>query len=78
MRIAELRKVIRAQPFRPFTLHLADGREFPIDHPEFFLISRNERTLVVADTDGSVEIVDPPLVTSLTIPDGQARSLDDV
>jgi len=37
-------------------------------------ISRNERTVVVADMDGTVEIVDPLLVTSLAVPDGSSQA----
>jgi hypothetical protein len=67
MRIEEIRKVQRAQPFRPFTLHLADGREFQINHPEFLFLGHSERTAIVDDVDGSFEVIDPLLVTSLSV-----------
>jgi len=31
----QIREVVRAQPFRPFIIHLADGRTFDVPHPEF-------------------------------------------
>ena len=74
MRAEEIRRAQRAQPFRPFTLHLADGREFLIDHPEFLLIGRTNRSVMVADVEGGIEIIDPLLVVSLSVPAGRADS----
>jgi hypothetical protein len=65
MRISEIRDVLRAQPFRPFTIHLADGREFPIEHVDFLLISRSGRSFVVADATGGYQIIDAAMVTNL-------------
>jgi hypothetical protein len=73
MRVEEIREAQRAEPFRPFVLHLADGRQFVVDHPEFILLSRNNRTVVVDDVEGNIELIDSMLVTSLTIPAGLAR-----
>jgi hypothetical protein len=47
VRVSEIGEVLRKQPFRPFIVHLADGRAFPIDHVDFLLISRSERSIVV-------------------------------
>lgn len=30
----ELMRIVRAQPFRPFTLRLTDGREYEIRYPK--------------------------------------------
>lgn len=38
MTVDELRKMLRAQPFRPFEIHLADGRSLPVNHPEVVAI----------------------------------------
>ncbi len=72
MRISEIRETLRKQPFRPFTIHLAEGREFPIDHVDFLLISRSERSIVVADLQGGYEIIDPVMVTSLSVSESTA------
>ena len=74
MRISEIRNTLRKQPFCPFTIHLADGREFPIEHVDFLLISRSERSIVVADLQGGYEIIDPMLVTSLSVSEPAAES----
>lgn len=61
----EIRRARQATPFRPFTIHLADGRAFEVPHPEFAWITPTGRTIAVAEEDG-VELIDGMLVTSLT------------
>jgi hypothetical protein len=46
-------------------LRTAGGRELRVPHPEFLMITPPGRTIVVADVDGSVEVVDPLPVESL-------------
>ena len=68
-----LRDVCQAQPFRPFTIHLADGRHIPVRHREFLMPSPSGRTVVVYQPDDSLNIVDMLLVTDLEIkPNGVA------
>jgi hypothetical protein len=74
MRSEDIRRAQKAQPFVPFTLHLADGREFTIRHPEFMFVSHNERTVIVDDIDGGLEILDPVMVTSISIPPAPVAS----
>ena len=74
MRISEIREALRKQPFHPFIIHLADGREFPIDHVDFLLISRSEWRIVVAELHGGYEIIDPMMVTSLSVAESAAES----
>jgi hypothetical protein len=62
-----LRDVCQAQPFRPFTMHLADGRRIPVCHREFLLSSPSGRTVVVYQPDDLLNIVDMLLVTDLEI-----------
>lgn len=74
MTIEQLRKMHRAQPFRPFEIHLTDGRSLLVLHPEFLAINPPGRTLAVAVEDGTIEIVDLLLVTSLKPrPNGSRR-----
>ena len=73
MTIDQLRKAVRSQPFHPFTICLADGRELPVSHPEFVLISPDaSRTFVVAGPGEDYEITDLLLVASLDFGNGQA------
>jgi len=35
MTVEQLRKAAKAEPFKPFTVSLTDGRRFRVKHPEF-------------------------------------------
>ena len=75
MNIEQLRKLVRAQPFQPFTICLADGREFRIPHPECVMISPEAtRSFGVAGPKEDYRIVNLLLVSSLDFVDGNARS----
>jgi len=63
----QLRKTHRASPFRPFTIHVADGRSFHIAHSEFLSQSPPGRTVIVYGNDDSFEILDLFLITRLEI-----------
>jgi hypothetical protein len=65
MTIEQLRRMHRAEPFHPFDVHLADGRSLPVKHPEMLAMNPPGRTVAVALADGTIEIVDLLLVTSL-------------
>lgn len=67
MTISEFRNMLSAQPFRPFAVHLADGRSIPVKHREFALPSPSGRTVIVYQPDDSFDIIDMLLVTSLTV-----------
>ena len=66
MTIEQLQAAIHATPFEPFALLLADGRQLPVPHPDFFSHQPKARCLVVWSEDQSfVRIVDLLLVVSL-------------
>ncbi len=67
MTIDQLRAAYSAEPFRPFAMHLADGRVIPVKHREFMMTVPSGRTVVVAQPDDTVNIIDPLLVTDLEI-----------
>lgn len=67
MTIEQLRAAYEAQPFRPFVMHLADGREIPVAHREFIMTVPSGRTVVVAQPDDRLNIIDLFLVTDLEI-----------
>jgi hypothetical protein len=73
MTITEFRNLLQAQPFRAFTIHLADGRSIPLNHREFALASPSGRTVIVYQPDDSFDVIDLLLVTSLTV-NGKKRS----
>ena len=65
--IEQLRTTHRATPFQPFTIRMADGRQFLIPHPDFLSMSPAGRTAVVYHADGSASIVDLLLMTELEL-----------
>ncbi len=67
MTLSEIRNLYEAQPFRPFVLHLADGRAIPVVHREFLASAPSGRTVVVYQPDDSFNVVDLLLVTDLEI-----------
>jgi hypothetical protein len=67
MTIEQLKAVYRAQPFHPFVLHLADGRQIPVQHPEFILTVPSGRTIFVVQPDDTANIIDLLLVTDIEL-----------
>jgi hypothetical protein len=65
MTIEEVRAAYHAEPFRPFVLHLADGRNVPVMHREFMATAPSGRTVAVYQPDNSFHVVDLLLVTDL-------------
>jgi len=65
MTTEQLRKLHQQRPFQPFDIYLADGRTVPVDHPELLAQSSSGRTIGVGVPDGTIEIIDLLLVTSL-------------
>ena len=74
MTIQQLRHLHHARPFRPFDIHLADGRSIPVDHPELLAMTPGGRTIGVAVHDDAIEVIDLLLVTSLKPRSNGART----
>jgi hypothetical protein len=67
MTVEQVRRFVEAQPFRPFVIHLADGRQVPVKHREFIMSSPSGRTLSVYQPDDTLNVIDLLLVTDLEI-----------
>jgi hypothetical protein len=65
MTIEQLNRMHQARPFQPFEIYLADGRSLPVEHSEFLSQTPAGRTIAVGLEDGTHEVVDLLLVTSL-------------
>ena len=65
MTIDKIRELYNALPFRPFVIHLADGREIPVLSREFMLAAPSGRTIVVYQPDDTLNLIDLLLVTDL-------------
>ncbi|MFM9956585.1 MAG: hypothetical protein ACKVZJ_00790 [Phycisphaerales bacterium] len=74
MTIEGLRSHHQARPFRPFTLYLADGRSFRVEHPEFLAVTGGGRTIIVTFPDSEhIEMIDLLMVTSIAKGDQPGR-----
>jgi len=67
MTIEQLRNVHKAKPFRPFTIHMADGRWLHVPHSEFLSHSATGRTIIVHHPDETFSIVDLLLVNEFEV-----------
>ena len=74
MQMRELRSIYKAEPFDPFTMHLADGREVRVKHPDFIALSPVGRSVVVYDEEGAFDVIDLLLVVSVEVSDGKSRA----
>jgi hypothetical protein len=69
----QLRAVHKAQPFKPFTVHLADGTSVDVRHPELLLQTQGGRTIFVNTAGEDVAIIDLLLVTKITFSNGRSK-----
>jgi len=67
MTAEQLRAMREANPFRPFTIHLTDGRALAIPHRDFVSQSPGGRTIIVYRSDEAFSVVDLYLVTELEV-----------
>ncbi len=70
----QVREAVRAQPFVPFIIHLADGRTFDVPHPEFVAVSPKGRELLFVADDQGIHPFDKLLVAEIEIPAPASRS----
>ena len=46
---ARVRELLHAVPFRPFVIHMVDGRNFQIEDPSFVMASPKENSNVIVE-----------------------------
>ncbi len=68
----QLRAVREANPFRPFTVHLADGRALHVPHRDYLSMSPGGRTVIVYGQGDAFSILDLLLVTELAVEEASA------
>lgn len=74
MTAEQVRAMREANPFRPFTIHLADGRRLAIPHRDFVSQSPGGRTIIVYRADEAFSVIDLYWVTELEV--GVPEELD--
>jgi hypothetical protein len=63
---ARIRELLHAQPFQPFIIRMADGREYRIDHPDFVLAAASDTPqITIEEPDGRQHYLSALLVTSV-------------
>ncbi len=49
---SDIRKLLTAQPFLPFAIHTADGREYAVPTPDYAHVVPNGRRVSIFSEDG--------------------------
>lgn len=68
-----LEQLHSTRPFKGYTMHLADGRSFHVDHPDALAYRRGMRMAILLRSDGVFEHIDLFLVSSITEGNGRSR-----
>ena len=63
MQASEIKQLLEKAPFESFSIHMANGRKFTVDHPEIAMFSVNKGSLAVAMREGGFAILDLHLAT---------------
>jgi hypothetical protein len=58
------------QPFRPFTIRMADGRAFEVTHRDFVAMSPTGRTVIVYQDNENFSVLDLLLMSDLHVVNG--------
>jgi hypothetical protein len=68
MHADELKQLLHASPFRPFTVFLASEKSFTVPHQDFAWLTPKERTLVLALNDKeAVDLLDVALIARVEV-----------
>ena len=63
---ARIRALLRATPFQPFVIRMADGREYAVDHPDFVLASSTDvPQVIVEEANGDTHFLSVLLIASI-------------
>lgn len=63
----DIRKLMHAEPFVPFTIHTADGGTLRIPTVDHVAVPPGAKRLFVFADDGSYEVLSPLLVARLSV-----------
>jgi len=67
MKIEEIKKVKDRRPFQRFLIRCADGKEYPVSHPDAVAWGDTPRIMVCGLPGDGWEIIDVGLITSLSV-----------
>jgi hypothetical protein len=60
-----IKEAVNAQPFRPFTVCMADGARYYVPERDFVTITPGGRTLIIMAAPEKVKLLDVLLVTEI-------------
>ncbi|MDA1272800.1 MAG: hypothetical protein O2960_01935 [Verrucomicrobia bacterium] len=75
--IADIRKLVHAVPFVPFTIHLADGGQVRVPTVDHLAVSPTGGRVIVFADDDTHDILSSLLISRITVdkqPEPQGRS----
>ena len=73
MHADELKQLLHASPFRPFTVYLASEKSFVVPHQDFALLTPKGRTLVVSHSEKEVvDLLDVALIARVEVQERSA------
>jgi hypothetical protein len=70
--IEELKEAKNRRRFEPFHIHLADGRDLRITHPDAVAWDADSPRRIVAIHESGFDFVDLTLITSIQVPHPEA------
>ena len=60
-----IRKKLQASSFQPFVIRMNDGRQFPVEHPDFADVSPKGSMVIVFDEEDSAIELSSILIASV-------------
>lgn len=72
MTAQQIKEAVERVPFRPFTIHMPNGRTATVPRRDFISLPPNGRTVIVHLDNGGSRIFDTMLVTELEFNDAAA------
>jgi hypothetical protein len=63
--VKSVREFCEEKPFKPFEVHLADGRAIPVEHPELVFFPPSGQEVLIYQRDNSFDFIDVFQITSL-------------
>jgi hypothetical protein len=63
----QFRETLHQVPFKPFTIHMVDGRSFDVAHRDFVAQSPSGRTAIVFQSDEGYSVLDLLLMSELEV-----------
>lgn len=70
----QFRATLHQQPFRPFTIRMADGRAFEVARRDFVAMSPSGRSVIVYESDESYGMLDLLLMSELQVSSSNGHS----